>query len=52
MQYGKSTFNDLRGIRTSAEELEYEFDHFPKDPLEKEDLLAKIKKNIRQSFNS
>lgn len=44
MQYGKSTFNDLRGIRTSAEELEYEFDHFPKDPLEKEDLLAKIKK--------
>ena len=44
MQYGKSTFNDLRGIRTSAEELEYEFDHFPKDSLEKEDLLAKIKK--------
>ncbi|WP_297897957.1 MJ1255/VC2487 family glycosyltransferase [Methanobrevibacter sp.] len=44
MQYGKSTFNDLRGIRTSAEELEYGFNHFPKDSIEKEDLMAKIRK--------
>ncbi|RBQ24097.1 Glycosyltransferase AglE [Candidatus Methanobinarius endosymbioticus] len=44
MQYGKSTFNDLRGIRTSADDLEYDFDHIPKDPLEKEDLLDKIRK--------
>jgi len=43
-QYGKSTLNDFRGIRTNAEELEYGFGHGPKDSLEKEDLLAKIKK--------
>ncbi len=43
-QYGKSTFNDLRGIRTNAEDLEYGFDHCPKDSLEKEDLMAKIRK--------
>lgn len=43
-QYGKSTINDFRGIRTNAEELEYGFGHEAKDSLEKEDLLAKIKK--------
>lgn len=43
-QYGKSTLNDFRGIRTKAEELEYGFGHETKDSLEKEDLIAKIKK--------
>ncbi|MBZ9570338.1 glycosyltransferase [Methanobrevibacter sp. TMH8] len=43
-QYGKSTLNDFRGIRTNADELEYGFEHGAKDSLEKEDLLAKIKK--------
>ena len=36
--YGKSTFNDFRGRKTSAEELNYGFGHDPITPLEKEDL--------------
>jgi len=33
-QYGKSTFNDFRGIRTTAEELEYGFNHKSKESFE------------------
>ncbi len=36
--YGKSTINDFRGRRTSASELNYEFNHDPLTPLEKENL--------------
>ena len=33
-QYGKSTFNDFRGVRTTAEELEYGFNHETKEVLD------------------
>ena len=36
--YGKSTLNDFRGRRTSADELKYGFDHSPITPLEKGNL--------------
>lgn len=49
MQYGKSTFNDFRGIKTSADELKYRFDHFSKDPLEKEDLIDKIQRTSNKN---
>jgi uncharacterized protein (TIGR00661 family) len=48
MQYGKSTLNDFRGIRTTAEDIEYDFGHGPKNSLEKEDLLSKIKKTTEK----
>jgi len=37
-QYGKSTINDFRGIRTEAEELGYGFGHDPIEALNSEDL--------------
>ncbi len=47
--YGKSTINDFRGKRTSAEELNYKFGHEPITALEKNDLdqiAEKSKMNI------
>ena len=41
-QYAKSTLNDFKGIRTNAEDLEYNFGHGPKDSLEK----IKVSKTI------
>jgi uncharacterized protein (TIGR00661 family) len=43
-QYGKSTFNDFRGRRTSAEDLDYGFGHTATDALEKEELIEKVRK--------
>ncbi|KZX15567.1 MJ1255/VC2487 family glycosyltransferase [Methanobrevibacter curvatus] len=40
-QYSKSTFNDLRGIRTHADELEYFFGH-EGDPIEENEIIKKI----------
>ncbi|MDR3063670.1 MAG: glycosyltransferase, partial [Methanobrevibacter sp.] len=40
-QYSKSTFNDLRGVRTDADELEYFFGH-EGDPIEENDIVKKI----------
>jgi hypothetical protein len=47
--YGKSTFNDFRGKRTSAEELNYGFGHDPITPLEKNDL-DKIAEKSKHNF--
>lgn len=43
-QYGKSTFNDFRGVKTDADELDYTFEHDSKNLIEKEDLLKKVEK--------
>ena len=48
-QYGKSTFNDFRGIRTNAEDLEYGFGHETKNSLEKEDSSGKMNVSKRNS---
>ena len=50
-QYVKSTLNDFRGIRTNAEDLEYNFGHGPKDSLEKKEILEKIKVSKTISIN-
>ena len=39
--YGKSTINDFRGHRTSAEELNYDFEHSSSKSLEKEKIDEK-----------
>ncbi|KZX17416.1 MJ1255/VC2487 family glycosyltransferase [Methanobrevibacter filiformis] len=41
-QYGRSTFNDFRGRRTDAEELEYSFGHNTKDLIEENTLIKRI----------
>ena len=51
--YGKSTINDFRGKRTSAEELNYGFGHDPITPLEKNDLdkiAQKSKHNLKKEI--
>ncbi|MDR2966593.1 MAG: glycosyltransferase [Methanobacteriaceae archaeon] len=42
MQYGKSTLNDFRGKRTSAEDLKYGFGHDPLNSLKKKEFPEKI----------
>ncbi|MDL2246348.1 glycosyltransferase [Methanobrevibacter sp. OttesenSCG-928-K11] len=37
-QYGKSTYNDFKGIRTDADEIDYGFGHGPLIPLDKEEM--------------
>lgn len=49
MQYGKSTVNDFRGLKTDAKEINYIFGHGPMMPLEK-DELEKIAKKSNDSI--
>ncbi|MCL2115359.1 MAG: glycosyltransferase [Methanobrevibacter sp.] len=49
MQYGKSTLNDFRGIRTNAEDLEYGFGHGLADSFEKEEFSEK--KNVSKTIS-
>ena len=44
-QYGKSTVNDFRGKRTSAEDLGYEFGHDPIAPLDSVEMEKIAKKS-------
>ena len=50
-QYGRSTVNDFRGKRTSAEELDYNFGHDPIQALDSTDMekiADKSKKNYQR----
>ena len=49
-QYGKSTVNDFRGKRTSAEDLGYEFGHDPISALDSEDMEKIAEKSRNRSF--
>ena len=48
-QYGKSTVNDFRGKRTSAEELEYNFGHDPIQALDSTEM-GKIESRSRENY--
>ena len=49
-QYGKSTVNDFRGKRTSAEDLGYEFGHDPISALDSEDMEKIAEKSRNRSL--
>lgn len=51
-QYGKSTVNDFRGKRTSAEDLNYNFGHDPIQALDSSDMEKIAEKSNKNSLKS